>query len=141
MEKKTPVDNQRTRYGSVVCAVNGSQIVFKNADNYEPFRPHVNYVVDTRHYPWANRRAKSTAVKKHPYSDTKLQEETKRRETALLKDVVVEVDREEKKSVAAQESPKGTTKSKSRWSVLRSVLRAVSLFRTNEAVIINNEVY
>ncbi len=144
----TASESKVRRCGSVTCTIRGSQISFKAVQNAANFGRNLNYIVDTRVYQKSHRRTKSVSLKRLK-TDPELQGNN-----AQLKDVAIEVDRlpeepktEEQKNglrMPTLDSPKPSdrspSKSKSKWSVIRSVIRAVSLFRTNEAEPINNNV-
>ena len=121
--------------------VEGSHIVFLTSRQDQEFRPHLNYVVDTERL--ANRRKKIKSLEARVRREHNLFNELSKDEE-LLKDIIIEIDhnavpheREENKNGAGLNS--GSLKGKSRWTVLRSVLKAVSLFRRNEVESIHNE--
>jgi len=135
---------KNVRHGSVKYAVRGSQIVFQNTETEFPYEQRINYVVDTEKFYKRGRgyrRSKSANIKVKNSSTTNHKEYFEKdfdAEFNILNDVIIEIDREipeEKKENPALRSPS----KRSRWTVLRSVIRAVCLFRRNEAEIINNE--
>ena len=144
MEKKTFHTQPHPQpSGNTAYTVHGSQIVFKNVEDYGPFKPNLNYVVDTRNFSRLSRKVRSLEIRRTDETADECYKEIQARkgEALLLKDIVVEVDREakEEKKIPAIVNQR-SSKPISKWSVLRSVVHAVNLFRTSEAQIINNEV-
>lgn len=127
------------RHGSLLCMVKGNQITFKDTEKDENFHRNLNYIVDTEKFQRSHRRIRSLEAR----IGATAAGQTAQQDNVGLNDILIDVDhgKEEQKNVRClTESPRLTSRNKSRWSVVRTVVHAITLFRTNEAQKINNDV-
>lgn len=130
-------DKKVARTKGITCAIYGSQVIIRANDPSFPFCSHLNYVID-RDRCGNNRRAKSLQAKHCSNNGPLSRQIDAGGGKELLKDVIIEIKKQPQEE-CKQISPEGRRRSRSRWTTLRSVLRAVALFRTSEAETIKNE--
>ncbi len=126
--------------GSLICRVKGNQLIFREEAEEGKFHPRLHYVIDFKKYLWPNRKARSIEYKKPRYRVP--EEDEKDESPAVAHNVVLEFD-ETKKEEDKHPPPSHIqlqSKSTRRWTLLRSVVKAVALFRRNEVQLINNSV-
>ena len=120
--------------GKINYAIHGSQIIFRDDDSDLPFCSRLNYVVDRDRFLKGVRRVKSLQL---PKSFNNASNPINAQN--LLKNVIIEINKNPKEERKRKISSPMTQKARSKWTTLRSVFRAVTLFRTSEAQVINNE--
>ncbi len=147
MRKEAQTEEKKavSRHG-ILWTKRGSQLVFATETDEPTFQPRLHYVVGARDYFQESRRARSLNVLQAAVGDSRPLAEAQDGDVDILKDVVIEIEEETKKVGPGEEEkrPARDTGEKAakgnKWSLLRTVLRAVALFRRNEAESIKDSV-
>ena len=110
--------------------IHGSQMIISEENLGPSHSSRINYIVNGERF--YRKRARSQELCKPGNKQSK-----EKRKGELLENVIIEINNTEE--IKQRDAVTTALKPKSRWSVLRSVLRAIALFRTSQTETINNE--
>eukprot|EP01022_Parablepharisma_sp_SALTPOND_P030309 TRINITY_DN7594_c0_g4_i1.p1 TRINITY_DN7594_c0_g4~~TRINITY_DN7594_c0_g4_i1.p1 ORF type:complete len:408 (+),score=23.82 TRINITY_DN7594_c0_g4_i1:135-1226(+) len=124
MEKKPKVSPQK----EINYNLHGDPIMFATEEDELPFRPHLNYVFTIQDASKVIRRIHSVEIPQKSHNTSPGHDN----EVHFLKDVVIELNDPKAHKEETKTLSRTTKFVRNKWALLRTVLRAVALFRRNE---------